>query len=98
MYGASVASGVGSQTRVTPAGFRTSTRVVTSKTRQRSDGAPWAKAEGIAEGTANPAEARPVRRRNSRRCMVGTPIVDYSANRSRLAHREEVLAGTVMRD
>src|SRR5205809_3088744 len=68
-YGVSCVSGVGIQTRVTPDGLSTSTRVVTSKMRHLSALAAWAKAGGASVGYMIPAVARPEKRRKSRRSM-----------------------------
>ena len=79
-YGVSAVSGVGTQTRVTPTGFRTSTRVVTSKMRHLSAAAAWANADGMVDGRAMPAEAKPVKRRKSRRSMGSSCGVSGGAN------------------
>src|SRR5512140_2937411 len=56
--------------RVTPAGLRTSTRVVTSNVRHPSPAAAdWAKAREDSVGRATPADAAAVIRRKSRRSM-----------------------------
>src|ERR1700682_5297462 len=68
-YCVSCVSGVGNHTRVTPAGFRISTRVDTSKMRHLSAEAPCPKAGGARVGYMMLAEARPVKRRKSRRSM-----------------------------
>src|SRR5437868_10768763 len=74
--------------RVTPEGFTTSTRVVTSNTRQRSLAGDWANALETAPGNAAVAETAPERRRKSRRSMdsswVGTARQEENDNKIKL--------------
>src|SRR5260221_11492855 len=73
-YGVAWVGGGGTQTRVTPAGFRTSTRVVTSKMGHLSAARVWATADAMVAGRAMTAEARPVKRRKTRASMVIGPL------------------------
>jgi len=69
-YGVSIVSGVGSQMRVTPAGFSTSTRVVISNVRHRGSAVDCPKRLDLLD-SAKLADTSPAWRRKSRRSIDG---------------------------